>query len=305
MNKAPQVNILLSTYNGERFLQQQLDSLTKQIDVKTHITIRDDGSSDKTQDIIKKFKENHTNCTLILGDNIGLPWAFFELMNQAETSCDYYAFCDQDDIWLPHKLKRAIGHLEQSEKPALYCSRQKYINEKSQVIGESFIPQKPISPENAWFENLAVGCTIVINRDLLDLSKIDKFEDIFMHDWWIYQVAHCCGDVFFDKEPTIQYRQHQNNQVGGNLNLLQKTRQRTTKLIEIRGGHQVAPKIQLLSLETHLRINNLSTPKTLARINSCKSFKDRVKAVFNGSIFYRQKPCEDFVWKALFLLNLL
>ena len=302
------VNILMSTYNGEKFLQEQLDSLTAQTHTThhpLHITIRDDGSTDNTPSILKKFQVENKNCTLVIGKNLGLPWSFFELMNLADDNFSYYAFCDQDDVWLPNKLEKAIEKLAPTPEPALYCSRQNYIDEQGKKIGESFTPLKPITPENAWFENLAVGCSIVINKPLLELGKIERFEGIFMHDWWAYQIAHCTGTVYFDNNAYINYRQHSNNQVGGNLSLIQKTKQRYKKFKEIKNGKQVSPRRQLIALAKKLEEESLDKPNSLQKINEARSFCQRLQLIQNNKYIYRQKTGEDILWKLLFLVNML
>ena len=120
------VTILMSTYNGEDFLEEQLQSLLSQQDVETHILVRDDGSTDRTRDILDHWQDAG-KLTWYGGDNLGWAMSFMHLLIHAQPDADYYAFCDQDDIWLPDKLSRAVSMIEQQEQECvLYCSNVTY-----------------------------------------------------------------------------------------------------------------------------------------------------------------------------------
>ena len=115
------VNVLLSSYNGEAFIEEQLQSVAAQEGVTTNIIVRDDGSTDGTRDILDRWQESG-KLTWYGGDNIGWSDSFMHLLVHAPEA-DYYAFCDQDDIWMPDKLKVAVEHLERHpDTPTLYCS---------------------------------------------------------------------------------------------------------------------------------------------------------------------------------------
>jgi glycosyltransferase involved in cell wall biosynthesis len=214
-------NVLLSTHNGERFLSEQLASLIQQDFSDIIITIRDDGSSDRTLEIINKFSAKHPIIRYMQGENIGVVKSYFALLLQTDSNCEYFAYCDQDDVWKNDKISRAIKLLKQldSRVPAMYCSRVEFVNENLQHIGFSEIPAK-IGFANAIVENAAVGCTIVINlaaRNLL-IQSIPSFA--LMHDWWSYLVISAFGKVIYDPESRILYRQHSSNVMGGSENRL-------------------------------------------------------------------------------------
>lgn len=121
------VVILMSTYNGEKYIEEQLESLLNQTYSDIKIFIRDDGSKDRTKEIIKQFLQKSKNIFLIEGENIGFINSFFELLNISDTA-DYYAYCDQDDVWMEDKIERAVKFLEKSDsnKPVLYFSNSDY-----------------------------------------------------------------------------------------------------------------------------------------------------------------------------------
>lgn len=160
--------VLLSTYNGELFLREQLDSLFAQVGVELHIWVRDDGSKDSTQKILFEYREKFPNkITIVLGENIGWKRSFFELLSFAKQNSvvyDYYAFCDQDDIWLPTKLQRAVEKMgELNTNIRLYCSNLYYYKDGCNY---GLIRNKDYCPtvENCLMRNYATGCTIVFNK---------------------------------------------------------------------------------------------------------------------------------------------
>lgn len=207
------IQILLSTYNGERFLTQQLDSLLAQDYPDFTIVIRDDGSSDKTCDILSEYQSKHSNITVIFADNIGVTGSYFELVKHA--SGDFYALCDQDDIWLPGKLRRGLDMISKCSDPAfsLYCSALQYVDSGLQYLGASKPPRYQCL-ENAVMENIASGCTVVFGEKLRQLFLEADPCEMHMHDWWLYLLASAFGDVVFDSEYQVLYRRHENTVTG-------------------------------------------------------------------------------------------
>ena len=119
----PIVAVIMSTYNGEKFLDEQINSILSQKDVVVHLYVRDDGSTDSTRQILSNTQKNNKNLHLFFENNIGVGNSFMKCLYYAKANYDYYAFSDQDDIWLPEKLIKAITFLEENHKE-LYCSNQ-------------------------------------------------------------------------------------------------------------------------------------------------------------------------------------
>lgn len=217
MNK---VLILLSTYNGSSFIKEQIDSLLSQINVDIQILVRDDGSSDATTSILQEYASVDNRINLILGDNLGACNSFLELQKEAlKYEADYYAFCDQDDVWLNDKLSTAVKVLEengQANQPALYMSAFQMVDANLNKI-DTPIYTPMLSLPAALISNCATGCTMVFNRTLLQKTISDvPNSDIIMHDYWLYLTCLIMkGFVFFDTTPYIYYRQHGNNVIGG------------------------------------------------------------------------------------------
>ncbi|MCM3338830.1 glycosyltransferase family 2 protein [Paenibacillus sp. MER TA 81-3] len=216
------VQIVMSTFNGEKYLAEQLNSLMEQTHSHRCITIRDDGSSDSTSTIINEFVFKYpSEFKVFYKKNIGVIASFFELLtNYVHDDTDYVCFCDQDDVWKPHKLERGIRYLNQfsGDEPVMYFTPTLMVNETLQPINSwPPSPHRRTSFFNALVENVAVGATIMINRPAIDLIKVKPPhpKNIVMHDWWVYLVVSAFGKVVYDKEESIYYRQHQNNVVGG------------------------------------------------------------------------------------------
>ncbi|MBW4081587.1 glycosyltransferase family 2 protein [Paenibacillus sp. S150] len=227
MNK-PRVLVLLSTYNGKDYLEEQLDSLLSQDEVQIEILIRDDGSADSTLDIIQRYQSRYRgSISLYRGENLGAKGSFFELIKYAfekGIDYDYFSFCDQDDVWKKNKLFQAISLMNEKgydnkEEPLMYCSVTQMVdNDLAPLATWPKVPRKPLTMYNAMVENVAVGCTTVINRSTLDLiaNHLPLNQDhVIMHDWWMYLCVSVFGKVVFDKDPYILYRQHSANVLGG------------------------------------------------------------------------------------------
>lgn len=231
------VTVLMSTYNGERYLEEQLQSLLNQTGVDVKIFVRDDGSTDSTLRILNEYKEKDI-IQLIQGKNVGWRKSFMELVYNAPDS-DYYAFCDQDDIWMPEKLAVAVNALNnlQTDKPNLYCSNLYYYanNTKGRLL-RSEIPY--YNRYTCLLSNIAIGCTIVFNKALKDVMKNNPLEIPVAHDYWAYQTAMYLGHVIYDNNSYILYRQHDKNQIGVTKNIYEKNLKRLKGYIHYNGNHE-------------------------------------------------------------------
>lgn len=210
------IQVLLSTYNGENFLREQIESLIHQEGVNIKILVRDDGSIDNTLQILRAY-ESEGKLSVIKGRNIGWRQSFMQLVAQSG-DCDYYAFCDQDDIWLPNKLKIALAQLEKMPKsqPNLYCSNLIYYKNGTEY---GLIRKKApkLTLHLALMRSLSAGCTMVFNRELRDMVADNKPRNVTAHDFWLYQVASLLGNVYYDMNSYILYRQHSENQIGASI----------------------------------------------------------------------------------------
>ena len=210
------IQILLSTYNGENHIREQLDSyltLDNFEDVK--VLIRDDGSTDSTPEILAEYAEKH-GFEVIYGKNLGLNASLHELILACDKGCKYFAFSDQDDVWLPDKLTRAVNWLKGKDdsEPLLYSACSYITNDALKIKGHTVIAKRPLTFYNAMIQNACVGHTQVCNLALIELLKPHFSPDIDVHDSWVYLVATAFGTATYDRARTTLYRQHGNNAIG-------------------------------------------------------------------------------------------
>jgi glycosyltransferase involved in cell wall biosynthesis len=211
-DKIPRVTVLLATFNGVKFLDQQLNSLTGQHEVEVEVYANDDGSTDGTVDLLEIWKATGLIKKISRSNQIGSSQAFLNLLKLCNEK-SFVAFCDQDDVWEARKLITQINHVT-NDKPIAVATTRSYIDEESHMIGIS--PNLRFKPcfENAIVENIAPGNTILINRKSVELINSFKSPRIFHHDSWIYLLVSAFGDVIHIQEPLTRYRIHSSNSVG-------------------------------------------------------------------------------------------
>lgn len=213
MDHIPHVNILLSTFNGEKYLSEQLDSLLAQTYPNITIFIRDDGSSDTTVAILKAYQSVSPGKIVLLSDNfsnnLGYMQSFWILLSKS-SDADYYAFCDQDDIWLPDKVALGVQTLEQMDKtlPLLYSSSFDYYDENLQFTGHAQALSSHIVLKDVLFYTPAFGFTILINQTLRKIALAASSLDFIPHDGWCQKIASSMGVFLYDSSITAKYRRH-------------------------------------------------------------------------------------------------
>jgi glycosyltransferase involved in cell wall biosynthesis len=223
---SPGVAILLCTFNGKNFLQKQLESIVAQTHKNWVIHVSDDGSNDSTTSILNFYHDSLGEHRLKIyeGPKLGFAKNFLSLIKNESIKGDYFAFSDQDDVWHSTKLERGISKLQTLEcsLPALYCSRVRLINAEGQLVGMSPLRSKTPSFKNALVESIAGGNTMLINpraRDLLAMTPNDA--SVVAHDWLTYLLVTASGGaVIYDKTPSLDYRQHENNLIGNKAGIL-------------------------------------------------------------------------------------
>lgn len=217
----PTITVLLSTYNGEKFLREQLDSILCQKDVELHLLVRDDGSKDSTLAILNEYVKDNANMTILSEPNIGCEASFEKLGLYAYTQCktDYYAYADQDDVWFPEKLSKSISAIANEKQPALYCCNQMITDEKlnpMHLMVEDSQYNRLCEVQAINFLKNRHGCVMVWNRPLMDVLGKSKHSDKYtpIHDGWLALLARCSGKVIMGKEPLQYYRVHSANVSG-------------------------------------------------------------------------------------------
>lgn len=220
----PTVHILLASYNGQAYLTEQLESIATQTWRNWSLLVSDDGSTDHTRQAVTQFASKVAQpVALVLGPCKGVTHNFFHLIHGANTQNeqDLYAFCDQDDVWLPSKLQRAVAHYQSQtmgpQRAYLYSSATHIVDAQLKPLGTSPVPQQPLGFGNALLQNIASGNTMVFNHALLCVLRVIRSENSTLHDWSAYQAVSACGGLHYhDPVPSVLYRQHRTNLIGSN-----------------------------------------------------------------------------------------
>ncbi|MEJ5114519.1 glycosyltransferase family 2 protein [Erwinia billingiae] len=301
MLKDDDVSILFCSYNGEKYLREQLDSIIGQTHTNWTLYISDDGSTDNTSRIIEEYKNKLPDNKLILlkGPSKGFAANFLSLMKNPHIKSSYYAFSDQDDIWLETKLERAVGMVKVAESNnstpfVLYGGRTRLINEYKEIIGHSSIFKRDFKLENALLQSYSGGNTMLFNDALK--KKVESLPEeitIVSHDWYLYIICSAFAGVnVYDPEPQILYRQHSNNIVGSNLGVLSKI-ERFRRLFQ--GQFAEWNKINKKSLDFFYEELDPAQQETINRFYSCGSshLLTRVRGLRSAKV-YRQSGLETF-----------
>ena len=224
------VVVLMSTYNGDRYLENQIESLLNQEGVEVMILARDDGSKDRTLEILEKYKRENRADTAeasfdyYVGQNLGPAGSFLDLMKHAPEA-DFYALCDQDDTWLPDKLKIAVDaikqHISEKKIPVLYYGMPRFSDNDGNLLkGPKGIYEKSLDFPSCLIKSNSTGCTMVFNRALLELINRKTPGPMTMHDEWLHKVCLAVGGkLIYDEDVHILYRQHGGNTIGGQLSV--------------------------------------------------------------------------------------
>lgn len=215
----PRITIALCTYNGARWLGQQLDSYLAQTDLEWALWVSDDGSTDATRDILARFAADHGArhpVRILDGPREGLAANFLSLLCNPDLPLDPVALSDQDDVWQPGKLARALAQLDGQDQPAVYGSQSLHVTDDLTTIGPSRMPLGPFGFGNALVQNVISGHSAVLNPAGLALVRAAGPQPgLPFHDWWLYLlVSGAGGAVIVDDAVTLLYRQHGDNLMG-------------------------------------------------------------------------------------------
>lgn len=223
------VAVVMSTYNGQRYLQEQIESILRQQGCQVELLVRDDGSEEVQLSILREY-QRRGKLRLICGENLKPAKSFLEAVKLAGDA-EYYAFSDQDDVWMPDKLCSAIARLKQ-ENPALpnaYFCNLTAVDQDKNVLVSHLLPQQAVTE----YRQILIrsphifGCTMVFNRTLRDVIAARPLpQTLIMHDLWTALIAAAMGNLLYDSEPHILYRQHGSNCVGATLSPREKWKKR-------------------------------------------------------------------------------
>ncbi len=311
----PRIGILLATYNGARFLSAQLDSFRTQTEPGWILFWRDDGSSDDTVAQMTAFAAEigEARCIRVEGaEHLGASASFFALLAAATSHGLPLAFADQDDVWLPDKLAWALEALAPTPGtslcgpspcgPSLYCSRQTLVDEALHPIGQSALLHSAPSFANALTQNIATGCTIVLDPAAARLVAGSQPSAAVLHDWWSYLVITAAGGrVVADARPTVLYRQHGSNLVGAPVSNISRAR------AALRRGPAIYMAVLRANVAALLKQRELLTPEALETLRTIdRGLRGNPVARLRALAlpgFRRQTPMETALFRCWFMIG--
>lgn len=293
----------MAVYQGREFLPDQLDSLAAQTLHDWLLIAGDDGSTDGSVECLTEFGSRRPpgQVRILPGPRQGAPANFRALLAHVPAQASHVAFCDQDDVWLPGKLARAVSALPK-DRPAIWCSRVVNCDPALRPISRSPLPRHPPCFRHALIQNLAQGNTLLLNRPAYDLIAAANAEagPVVMHDWWIYQlIAGADGQVIYDAEPSVLYRQHAGNLVGANSRL----RSRLAGLGRMGGGiYRDWSRTNLAALRSSA---HRLTPESRALLDQFADLQgplfQRIAAMRRGRFFRQGRISQLALWLAVVL----
>jgi glycosyltransferase involved in cell wall biosynthesis len=299
----PRVEVVLSTYRARAdWLEQQLESLWAQEGVEVSLLVRDDGSGDGTVALLERLLTGRP-ARLLPGENVGPGRSFLLGLQAADPSAEHVAFCDQDDVWLPDKLRRAVEALRALPSPAMYSARVELVDERLRPLGLHQLHGRGHSFANALVQCAATGCTIVLDRAAADLLARESPTGTVLHDAWAYLVLTGCGTTVYDPRPVVRYRQHSANVVG--VANTRRARWSGRLRRQVRSGHERVHTLQDRALARHYAHDLRPTSRRLLQRHLAAADGGVLRRIAWGlcGLPHRQDAASDAVYRVLFALG--
>lgn len=312
MNKSSErksIAVLLSAYNGEKYIAKQIESIEKQT-VNRDITliIRNDGSTDNTFNILDQLSKKYPNIIVINGKNIGLIRSFFTLLQIAvnKYDFDYYSFSDQDDYWQRDKLEKAVLKLknEKEEIPLLYGCTSIIVDDTLTPTGfKTQFQKRNITFFNSAIQNIIPGHNQVLNKKLATtlVNHPTDYSKIYSQDLWITNVAAIVGKILFDNHPHTLYRMHGNNELGYGTSKINRIVSHIKRLNE-KETIKMAQQLNYFYKCYESMLNTEQKQEIDKFFKSQNNLAKRLKYI-KEMRFYRQDSRETTLFKILYLLK--
>lgn len=301
------VVVLMSTYNGAKYLRVQLESLLSQVGLSPTIIIRDDGSTDDTIEILESFSKSNSNIKYYQGINVGPCHSFFKLVQEVEKyDFDYYMFADQDDFWYETKVTDAIENLS-LVSTELYCSSFDISNEDLKTIN-TVIHKEKYDAGNLHVEGTFPGCTMAFNKRMYQhlLASLDS-PDVWktsIHDAWLVRVALLKGQLKTGTVPQMSYRQHSSNAIGTSVTLMAKMKKVFNNVKKSYFRWSFIDEVLIFKSVYH---NDIEASNINSVIEDCLlvdgDFKSRVNVAFKSTL-YRRGILKNTIFKIMVIFNL-
>lgn len=277
------VLVAMSTFNGEQFIEEQINSIFKQEKVDITLLIRDDGSTDKTINIIKKLSSQY-KIQLFVGDNLGYTNSFLKLIQMSKKYYfDYFAFSDQDDVWLPQKMISGISRMGTNKRGNLVFTSLTFVDDKLNEFGTRQFDRYNISLKSAMTLSSVAGCTMIMDSELInEIVQYDvTLPEGIGHDGWVYRIALILGaSVFYEDQSYILFRRHSGNASYGGKKLLGKINN-FISLFFIRKKMQ--SEFAKLVLRLHINMSEENKKIIEKAANYDMSFKQKMNLLLDNS----------------------
>lgn len=300
MEQNSKVAIVMSTYNGEKYIKEQLDSLLNQTYNNIDIYIRDDGSKDNTVTILKDYAEKNKNIFIFAGENLGYAKSFYKVLESAK-DYDYYAFCDQDDKWHSNKIENAIKKIN-SDKPTCLFTEYNICDEQLKFIETSKLNKGGISFRNSLVEASISGNTTVFNKEMVKEFLKVNVDSVCCHDWLLYMIATGFGDIVYDSNPSLEYRRTGGNASPRGIGIVKLTIYRIKKFLF--GDYLKGLKLQTIEFDKlfHDRLSDENKKIISLFTNKRYNFIIALKKVFYPKKF-RQTLLDEILIRFMFLIG--
>lgn len=302
------VLVLMSTYNGEKYLEAQVESIINQKGVsEVNLFIRDDGSTDGSVDIIEQLHKKYLDKIMVeYGENIGYNASYFQLLKLTkELDYDFFSFSDQDDVWLPEKLYFAVKTLREGRQdiPKLYASTSYLVYDDLIPYGTTRKKRRPLHFYNCIIQDICPGHTEVFNPCLHRLMKEDFItERIYVYDSWLMNYARLYGEIHFDNRPHCYYRQHEKNELGygkGKIGQILSSIKHGLK----GDGKKYRTQIQYFYELNKEEIKKQSFEKEVLKLLKAKTLFNKIYFLFTSKL-YRQSKIETLVFRLAVLIDI-
>ena len=304
MSDRDKVAVLMSTFNGKKYLQCQIDSIISQeLDCDITIIVRDDGSSDGTPEYIE---HTYKDIVVIRGNNIGSVSSYFELIKYAKDNlvdCTFFSLADQDDRWDSDKLQIGVNELRKRDnrEPLLYASLSRLVDDNLNEIPRTYRKGRKIDFYNSIIQNFLPGHNYVMNRAMLELVADADPQKIYVHDSFILNAAVLYGGLIFDENTHTDYRRHLDNQLGGTSSFADWFIQRIKRIL--RGdSRKYAAQIEYIYYYFNDVMDALQIREIESFLQSRKNIFRRMQYIVRTKL-YRQKRTENLAFKLLYLVG--
>ncbi|MDG2271211.1 MAG: glycosyltransferase family 2 protein [Halioglobus sp.] len=306
------VDILLSTFNGERYFLEQIRSVLDQSHQNIRVIIRDDGSTDGTVALVKQQQKKDSRIQFIenTAGNLGPARSFMELLRHS--TAPYIMFCDQDDVWRARKVQISIAALSgrSRSEPCLVQSDLEVVSENLNLISKSYISRHNLPNRNVFadllVQNNVTGCTVLFNASLRLIAQQYTPSYMVMHDGWLALIASLYGTVVMIDEPLIQYRQHSSNAVGSKKGLwkfLERVRSPKKLLAIYAASEKQARELNKLKAEVHDFIpHQRESSELVDYLSYCDGGIMKRISFFFHSKYRKKSVLSNFIYRSLFVL---